>query len=115
MPQKSDLNEVKNHRNIKFINVKCGSSNTVKIVGGTEADLGEFPWMALLRFKNRLDENSFTFNCGGEISFEIRENRGLIEFFSRCAHLKFLRFDCSSLHNKRFVEGLKCTASIDSN
>lgn len=79
MPQKSDLNEVKNHRNIKFINVKCGSSNTVKIVGGTEADLGEFPWMALLRFKNRLDENSFTFNCGGEISFEIRENRGLIE------------------------------------
>lgn len=79
-PQKSDLNEVRNHRNINLVNVKCGSSSTIRIVNGEEAKQGEIPWMALLRYKLRL-ENTFTFSCGGKSSFEIRGIRSLIKIF----------------------------------
>lgn len=45
----------------------CGFSNVTqrRIVGGTPAKLGAFPWMALIGYTNELDETSF--KCGGSL------------------------------------------------
>lgn len=46
LPPLSDLNTIQNHPNLNLINhKKCGSSSVNRIVGGTKAELGEFPWM----------------------------------------------------------------------
>lgn len=46
IPGVSDLDEVINHRNIKLINEKkCGRVLADKIIGGSEAELNELPWM----------------------------------------------------------------------
>ncbi|KAI4468362.1 trypsin [Holotrichia oblita] len=41
---------------------QCGTNTENKIVGGELADLGEFPWMALLEYQTR---NGKGFYCGG--------------------------------------------------
>lgn len=45
----------------------CGYSNVThrRIVGGTPAKLGSFPWMALIGYSNDLGETSF--KCGGSL------------------------------------------------
>lgn len=45
----------------------CGFSNVThrRIVGGSAAKLGAFPWMALIGYTNDLDETSF--KCGGSL------------------------------------------------
>lgn len=45
----------------------CGYSNVThrRIVGGTPAKLGAFPWMALIGYSNDLGETSF--KCGGSL------------------------------------------------
>lgn len=45
----------------------CGFSNVThrRIVGGTPAKLGAFPWMALIGYSNDLGETSF--KCGGSL------------------------------------------------
>lgn len=47
VPPLNDFFQIKNHRNINLVNDKsCGSSTTVdRIIGGTKASPGEFPWM----------------------------------------------------------------------
>ncbi|XP_018568842.1 serine protease 7-like [Anoplophora glabripennis] len=44
---------------------KCGFQEKEKIFGGVNTDFNEFPWMALLEYKNA--SNSKKFSCGGAI------------------------------------------------
>lgn len=37
--------------------------DSTRIIGGTEATLGEYPWMALISYKLNGHDNGF--NCGG--------------------------------------------------
>lgn len=47
-----------------FDNVNCGPTSTVnKILGGNDTDIDEFPWMALLQYRN--STGHFAFACGG--------------------------------------------------
>ncbi|KAE8739323.1 hypothetical protein FOCC_FOCC015172, partial [Frankliniella occidentalis] len=41
------------HRNMHLLPVgECGIQTSERIFGGNETDLGEFPWMALLQYRN---------------------------------------------------------------
>ncbi|KAH8232560.1 hypothetical protein KR032_009585 [Drosophila birchii] len=42
----------------------CGNKGNPKVSGGTEARLGEFPWMALLKYKT---DSQRPFLCGGSL------------------------------------------------
>lgn len=45
----------------------CGIQNEeTRIVGGETTEIGEFPWMALLRYRN-LDGTDAGFQCGGTL------------------------------------------------
>lgn len=45
----------------------CGiQSEETRIIGGETTEIGEFPWMALLRYKN-LDGTDAGFQCGGTL------------------------------------------------
>ncbi|XP_043223511.1 phenoloxidase-activating factor 3-like [Amphibalanus amphitrite] len=47
--------------------LECGTSDfTIKIVGGVVADLGEFPWVAMLGYE-RSGAAEVDFNCGGAL------------------------------------------------
>ncbi|XP_073818449.1 serine protease grass-like isoform X2 [Musca autumnalis] len=43
---------------------RCGTDNGNRVVGGTETDLAEFPWMALLKYRGPSGEQ---FRCGGSL------------------------------------------------
>lgn len=59
--------EIRDHPNLHLINhKKCGHSLTDKIMKGTKANVGEYPWMALLAYKSNVDA-ILTFNCGGSL------------------------------------------------
>ncbi|KAG5673158.1 hypothetical protein PVAND_003226 [Polypedilum vanderplanki] len=65
LPQKTNLQTIKNHPNLKLINEPtCGTSNTNRIVGGVDADLNEIPYAALLGYQ-LLD--SLNWQCGGSL------------------------------------------------
>lgn len=62
--------EISDHPNLHLINhKKCGHALTDKIMKGTKATVGEYPWMALLRYKSNVDD-ILTFNCGGSLISE---------------------------------------------
>lgn len=58
-----------NHPNVNLINhKKCGKATQVRIIDGTRALIGQYPWMTLLRYRSLVeDENSFSFKCGGSL------------------------------------------------
>ena len=43
---------------------ECGVKKTVRVVGGVEAQINEYPWMALLRLKQQATSGFF---CGGTL------------------------------------------------
>lgn len=46
VPHPSTLKHLINNPNLKLINKKsCGKISSQRIIGGHEAELGEFPWM----------------------------------------------------------------------
>lgn len=46
---------------------QCGESLSDRIVGGTEAALGQYPWMALLGFRDKTGNDDVIFSCGGSL------------------------------------------------
>lgn len=44
---------------------ECGSAVGMRIYGGENADIDEYPWLALLEYKNHRDERKFS--CGGSL------------------------------------------------
>lgn len=86
LPARTILSKLSNHRNFRMINSRsCGISNTVRIVGGKSASLGEFPvikissttylfraneiiylqWMVLLKYSDPFSDNPF--KCAGTL------------------------------------------------
>lgn len=58
----------KTHENFKLINGKrCGKTFADRIVGGFDVKVGEFPWMALLKYLSTIVENEINFDCGGSL------------------------------------------------
>lgn len=65
MNENCDINQ---HRNILLVNDKlCGRKSSDRIKHGSEADINEFPWLALLEFKAKDDENFKSFMCSGTL------------------------------------------------
>ncbi|KAH0999250.1 hypothetical protein HUJ04_006059, partial [Dendroctonus ponderosae] len=57
--------DVSNHPNLYLLPKDCGYLNTDnRITNGENAAINEFPWMALLRYRN---SRGLKFNCGGSI------------------------------------------------
>ncbi|CAH1283068.1 unnamed protein product [Diabrotica balteata] len=60
-----DPPDVSNHRNLNLLPPDCGYLDlSFKIRNGQNADLNEFPWMALLRYRTKTGAE---FKCGGTI------------------------------------------------
>ncbi|KAK3909564.1 Serine protease easter [Frankliniella fusca] len=52
------------HRNLHLLpTADCGVQTSERIFGGNETEIGEFPWMALLQYRN--PRGSLGFYCGG--------------------------------------------------
>ena len=43
---------------------ECGVKKTVRVVGGQDTEINEYPWMALMRLKHQADSGFF---CGGTL------------------------------------------------
>ncbi|XP_063709466.1 serine protease easter-like [Culicoides brevitarsis] len=43
----------------------CGIQSTARIFGGTKATIGEFPWTALIKYRNKFNQSSF--QCSGAL------------------------------------------------
>lgn len=44
--------------------LKCGSADADRIIGGTRAKLGQYPWLARLGYNRTAN---ITFECGGSL------------------------------------------------
>ncbi|KAF7267619.1 hypothetical protein GWI33_019111 [Rhynchophorus ferrugineus] len=56
------------HENWKYLPEECGFGNSAdRIIGGVEASLGQFPWMARLAYQNGNNRSNYVFGCGGAI------------------------------------------------
>lgn len=52
----------------KLINTQdCGKTVQDRIVGGEIAGVNSFPWLALLQYRSKDDENFVSFRCGGSL------------------------------------------------
>ena len=49
---------------IIILAVPCGIKKTVRVIGGDNTEINEYPWMALLRLKY---QQSSEFFCGGTL------------------------------------------------
>ncbi|XP_070491100.1 serine protease 7-like [Chironomus tepperi] len=59
------LTSIRNHRNIHLINQKsCGVVATNRVIGGFNADIKEFPWVALLGYRSAKQTD---WQCGGTL------------------------------------------------
>lgn len=57
-----------NHLNYRLINHNhCGKLNHERIVGGSRAPIRAYPWLALLRYRSKVDDGRLTFNCAGSL------------------------------------------------
>lgn len=50
----------------ELTNQSCGKCGTLKVLGGNEITLMSRPWMALLKTRQRL-QNETSFTCGGTL------------------------------------------------
>lgn len=67
-PPISIVKSLMEHPNIGKINhKKCGVAVYFRIINGERATVGQFPWMALLRYVSTDDEKKETFGCGGTL------------------------------------------------
>jgi len=58
--------DVTRHRNWNLLDQdKCGNSNSDRIIGGTNATLGAYPWIAKLGYENNVEKESY--RCGGAL------------------------------------------------
>lgn len=66
---KSSRINILNHENIDLVNSKsCGKVHQPdRIVGGSESQVNEFPWSALLKYQSIDDEKFQGFKCGGSL------------------------------------------------
>ncbi|XP_017775048.1 PREDICTED: serine protease easter [Nicrophorus vespilloides] len=54
------------HKNYKLLPTDtCGESMADRIIGGSKASLGQFPWMARISYE--ICENTFEYRCGGAL------------------------------------------------
>lgn len=54
--------------NVEKINhKKCGTMQTDRITGGEVTKVGDFPWMALIRYSSAADKTKLFFACGGSL------------------------------------------------
>lgn len=60
-----DINSY-DRQGLQYLNsfTNCGNKGNPKVSGGTEAKLGEFPWMALLKYRS---DDPRPFFCGGSL------------------------------------------------
>lgn len=83
--------------NWTYINEICGVSYSVRIIGGINAKLGEYPWIALIGIRSKLlsliDEET-TFSC--RLSCKMTINNGIKEEKKR--HNFFSLFSFLLLH-----------------
>lgn len=55
-----------NHRNLRLVNsANCGSAAGEKVFGGKKTDASDYPWMALIAYKQ--SNGSSEFRCGGTL------------------------------------------------
>ena len=47
-----------------YLAAECGVKKTVRVVGGQNTEINEYPWMALLRLKQQAISGFF---CGGTL------------------------------------------------
>ncbi|XP_046401602.1 uncharacterized protein LOC124167662 [Ischnura elegans] len=60
-----DQNEISRHPNWKLLDSsKCGAEVTYRIFGGEEAQIGEYPWLALLEYRTKEGIKPL---CGGSL------------------------------------------------
>lgn len=64
------LVDVTNHPNWKLLEhetcgISLGAFSTDRIVGGVNASLGAYPWIARLGYKNSSSSAQISFRCGG--------------------------------------------------
>ncbi|EZA55838.1 Serine protease easter [Ooceraea biroi] len=58
--------DVTGHRNWKLLDQRrCGNSNSDRIIGGKNASLGAYPWIARLGYTNGIENESY--KCGGTL------------------------------------------------
>ncbi|KPI92442.1 Serine protease easter [Papilio xuthus] len=57
--------EIENHRNIRLLPTECGDMDGNRIVGGISAGLYEFPWLALISYRD--SDGVLKFKCGGTV------------------------------------------------
>nr|AID60288.1 easter-4 [Nilaparvata lugens]APA33882.1 seminal fluid protein [Nilaparvata lugens] len=67
-PDQLEIVDRTNHRNWHLVNDKsCGHENHMRVLGGRNATLGEFPWMALVLIISEFDSGEKINYCGGSI------------------------------------------------
>ncbi|CAH0728251.1 unnamed protein product, partial [Brenthis ino] len=60
-----DANNIDNHTNTKLLPDICGQKFDYRIIGGNEAGIFEFPWMALIYHKD--NNGQALLDCGGSV------------------------------------------------
>jgi secreted trypsin-like serine protease len=58
--------------NLKFAGLEqCGIANSDRIVGGRNASMGAYPWLALIGYSSKeFKDKGVTFRCGGSVITE---------------------------------------------
>lgn len=66
---RTDPDSLNTHSNANLINHKnCGiSTNSYRIMSGSEVMVGEYPWMSLLMFRSNVGDDKVYFGCGGSL------------------------------------------------
>lgn len=66
IPTKTNFNSLRQHLRYDLVNrANCGSGSINRILHGEKAKIEDFPWMALLGYKNVFKEVSW--ECGGSL------------------------------------------------
>jgi secreted trypsin-like serine protease len=52
---------------LEKINEECAQNKENRIKGGKKAEVGQFPFMALLIYEDELEKNKTLFGCGGTL------------------------------------------------
>lgn len=77
--------------------LSCGSSMAGRIVGGSEAMLGQYPWLVNLGYA-QTGKSKTVYNCGGTLIGKIFSCKVKIKYFCRseiCVDGRSLRYPAS--------------------